>query len=216
MIDRSKTAVSEPKGNNLSMTEQTLTKKNKGGRPPVIVSGLDITFHKLEPYLKTGKTLNKACILAKISKSSVYKYYGLNEEFTEKIDVARAYTSVLVNDNFFSRLVDVSKRISKTRELRIQLENKRISEKKYREESSIYDVTEKDWDFLKWYAVNSHSTRDEYGTRVEITGKDSKPELPQELFEPKPMETVLATYEIVRNRMSRVHTDKPCLLQNIP
>lgn len=189
------------------MTTNNKLKKSKAGRPSVTENELDTILHKLEPHLKTGKTLNKACLLAQIPKSTAYKYYGINTEFTEKIDASLAYISILISDNFFNKLVDITKRLNRERQLKKQLENKALTKAKFLQEMEILPVTEKDWDFLKWYALNSHTTRDEWGNRVEITGKDSKPVIPTELFEQKPMETVLKTYEIVRRRLKISNDD---------
>ena len=172
--------------------------KKSVGRPSISSENLELIVRKLEPYLRSGKTLRKACILAQIPKSTVYKYYDVNDEFTDKIDTFSAYPSILISDNFFRRLVDISKRSKRLAELENLISSKKISKEKYLSEKVRNEITENDWSFLKWYALNSHSTREDWGRRIEVTGKDSAPVIPLEIFEPKPIETILGTYEVIK------------------
>ena len=56
----------------------------------------DIIFRKVEPFLKCGLSLYKACLQAQIPKSTAYDLYRNNKSFSERIDTSRNYYSVLV------------------------------------------------------------------------------------------------------------------------
>lgn len=181
----------------------TKPKKSNAGRKPVQDNELDIIFRKLEPHLRSGKTLNKALLLAQIPKTTVYKYYGLNDEFTEKIDAARAYTSVLVNDFFFRKLADIMAKQNEQSIVDKQYKEKKITRKKYDERTGEIGLSAADLDFMKWYATNSHATREEYGNRVELTGKDSEPLVPRGILDDQPIATILKTYEAVMKTVKK-------------
>lgn len=68
------------------------------GRPRITKEQIDEIFHKLEPYLRTGLSLYKACLEAQIPTSTAYDLYSENKWFAERIDTSRNYCAVLVND----------------------------------------------------------------------------------------------------------------------
>ena len=114
----------------------------KSGRKPLVDEEVDLIFRKLEPYLKKGLSLNKACLEAQIPKSTAYDLYREYDEFAERIDACKNYHSLLVGDVF-------------TREL------ERIVEKQNQGENlSVSDVK-----FVQWVALNGKATKDEYGRK---------------------------------------------------
>ena len=114
----------------------------KSGRKPLVDEEVDLIFRKLEPYLKKGLSLNKACLEAQIPKSTAYDLYREYDEFAERIDACKNYHSLLVGDVF-------------TKEL------ERIVEKQKKQENlSVSDVK-----FVQWVALNGKATKDEYGRK---------------------------------------------------
>ncbi len=89
---------------------------NTVGKPALTQEQIDEVFRKIEPYLKTGVSLNKACLSAGIAKSTAYDLYRENESFAEKVDTARNYCSILANSVFLKSLERINS-IAGTREL---------------------------------------------------------------------------------------------------
>lgn len=143
------------------------------GRTPISQKELDLIFHKLEPYLKNGLSLNKACIQAKIPKSTVYQIYQKNVEFMEKIDACRNYHAVLA-----------------TSVLTTELE--RISTKQKNGDKLGSDEIK----FVQWIALNNNSLKEEYG-RIEESNEHKKPNEEMQMFidDPNALKTLLGTFE---------------------
>ncbi|MBI4038988.1 hypothetical protein HY384_03455 [Candidatus Daviesbacteria bacterium] len=79
-------------------------KPNKLGRKPFVDEEVDLIFRKLEPFLKKGLSLHKACLEAQIPKSTAYDLYQEYDEFAEKIDACKNYHSLLIDDVFTKEL----------------------------------------------------------------------------------------------------------------
>lgn len=152
---------------------------NQGGRPTLTREELQAIVHKLEPHLKSGKAIKKACLIEGIPPSTVYKYYHEEEWFMDSLDAFLAYSSNLVNNLFFSRLVDITRKDQKLQELRTDLRSGKIKAEEFDSLQAEYQIDNSDWDFIKWYALNAHTTRGEYGTRMELTGEGGKDLLPE-------------------------------------
>jgi hypothetical protein len=112
----------------------------KTGKPPLVDEEVDSIFRKLEPYLKKGLSLNKACLEAQIPKSTAYDLYREYEEFAERIDACKNYYSILISDI-------------------ISIELNRIVEKQKKKES----LDSNEVKFIQWVALNSNATRREFG-----------------------------------------------------
>ncbi len=115
------------------------------GKPSLTKEQIDGIFRKLEPYLKAGLSLYKACLKAQIPKSTVYDLYLEVEEFAEKIDASKSYYSILVNTILFQELEKISLK-----------QKKRI-------------LNQNEIKFVQWLALNNTSTKEEYG-RAEVRG----------------------------------------------
>lgn len=152
---------------------------NSEGRPPLTRDELDKMFHKLEPYLRSGRPLYKACLQSGIPSSTTYAYYSDDIEFKEKVDGAMAYSSNLINNLFFGRLVTIASKSNRFQELKNKLENKEITQEVYNNDVLGLDVSAEEWAFIWRYATTSHIARDEYGLRAELTGKDGAPLVPE-------------------------------------
>lgn len=82
----------------------------KVGKPVIVDEEVDLIFRKLEPYLKKGLSLHKACIEGQIPKSTAYDLYNEYDEFAERIDAAKNYFSVLVSDIIHNELKRILKK----------------------------------------------------------------------------------------------------------
>lgn len=114
----------------------------KVGKKPLVDEEVDLIFRKLEPYLKKGLSLNKACIEAQIPKSTAYDLYKEYDEFAEKIDSCKHYHSLLIGDVVTKELEKIAERQNKGQDLSIQ-----------------------DIKFIQWVALNGNATIDEYGRK---------------------------------------------------
>lgn len=150
----------------------TKKRKKQGIVASTTRTKLDLIVQKLEPYLRRGESMRKACLNAKIPRSTVYTYYGKDSEFTDKIDLHMAYASILINDLFFARLVDMATRQNKLQEAERKFKDGIIGHKKLASIKALNVISDRDWAFLQWFAVNSHNTRKEYGTRIDLYEKD--------------------------------------------
>lgn len=116
--------------------------KSKAGRKPLVDNEVDLIFRKLEPYLKKGLSLHKACLEAQIPKSTAYDLYQEYDAFAERIDACKNYHSLLIGDVFTKELERIAKKQNKG-------ENLSISEVK----------------FVQWVALNGRSAKEEYGRK---------------------------------------------------
>lgn len=92
----------------------------KVGKKPLVDEEVDLIFRKLEPYLKKGLSLNKACIEAQIPKSTAYDLYKEYDKFAEKIDSCKHYHSLLIGDVVTKELEKIAEKQNKGQNLSIQ------------------------------------------------------------------------------------------------
>lgn len=123
--------------------------KHTGGRPWLTdeqkTRRKEYIVHKLEPYLMTGLSVNKALREAKIANSEFYKYLSQDRLFGENIQRFRNYISILVNSALVNHLMDIAKR-----------------QMGYEQPQGL---SKDDVDFLCWFALHSNLTSGEYGGR---------------------------------------------------
>ena len=115
------------------------------GRPTLSPEQVDDIFRKLEPYLKTGLTVNKACLEAQIPKPTVYDLCNEDTKFAERIDASRNYCAVMLNNI-------------------VMIELTRIYAQ------GGLPLTANDIKFVQWFATHSLLNRDEFKEPV----KDDK------------------------------------------
>ncbi len=113
------------------------------GKPFLTQEEIDTTFRKLDPYLKTGVSLNKACLMADIPKSTVYDLYRENLQFAEKIDTSKNYLSIVTSNIFYTEI----ERIKNS-----QLNNSSINKN--------------DLNLIQWFALNHKSNSEEFGKQT--------------------------------------------------
>lgn len=127
---------------------------NPVGKPQISVDAKENIVRKLEPYLKSGLSIRKACDEAKIPKSTVYDFIKEDKEFADKISTLQNYLSILISNIVYVHLVAIKNK---------QQNNEKISKE--------------DLDFVKWFAVNSKLTKDEFGERKQFEILDPEKEL---------------------------------------
>lgn len=139
--------------------------KNKGGRPWLTdeqkTRRKEYLSQNLEPYLKSGLSVNKALKEAGIANSEFYKYMSEGGLFGEKIRHFRNFISVLVSSALVSHLMDIAKR-----------------QMGYEQPQGL---SKDDVDFLCWFALHSNHTAEMYGRRVRESSFDSNEEI-QKLY----------------------------------
>lgn len=128
------------------MVRLQITDENrKRGRPLIGLMGKMLVVRKLEPYLKIGFSIRKACSEAKVNRAWVYTLRERDENFADQIDRAQQYLSVIVNNILTGEVVRIVK--------------KQITG----EELSKLDV-----DFLMWFGTHSNAASEEYGRREKM------------------------------------------------
>ena len=110
------------------------------GKPAISEIEINMIFRKLEPYLKTGISLNKACLMANVPKSTVYDLYRENLQFAEKIDASKNYLSVVTSSIIFNEL-----------------------ERIFQNQKSGVSANRDDHRFVQWFATNHKVNTEEYG-----------------------------------------------------
>jgi hypothetical protein len=139
--------------------------KDKGGRPFLTEKQKserkELILVKLEPYLKSGLSINKSLSEAKVHNSEFYKYMKEDRLFGEKIAKFRQYISVLLNQVIVNEL------------LRIVQKQAGSTEKQIPPQS----LDKNDIEFLWWYALNANVCKDEWGNRKQIINFDPEMEL---------------------------------------
>lgn len=114
------------------------------GRPALTDEELDVIFRKMEPYLKMGLSIPKACLQANVPKSTVYDHMKMNVIFSERIDTARNYMAILTSSAFYTLIGRILEKI----------QNKK-------------KPTRSEVNLLKWYSLKSKVTKEEFGNRTE-------------------------------------------------
>lgn len=136
----------------------TMFYPNKGGRPNLTEKQKqekrELVLIKLEPYLKSGLSVNKALKETKIANSEFYRMMHESRGFWERIERFKQYISVLVNSVLVKHL-------------------HYIVQKQSRRES----LTQEDVSFLKWFALNGNITKEEFGNRTAVSLFDPEVEL---------------------------------------
>lgn len=146
----------------------------KTGKPPIGQRKIEDIFRKLEPYLRCGVSVHRACQEARIPKSTVYDLLRENSEFAEVVDASKKFFTVVINDLIF-------------------MEVKIIADKQNNKKLSAEDRK-----FIQWVALNNRTMHEFYGNNQIIEDKSDNTAI---LKDPKSMETVWKSYEIVRNKM---------------
>ena len=109
---------------------------------------------KIEPYLKSGLSVRKSLVEAKIANSEFYRMMEEDEIFREQIDLFRQFVAVLANSSIVKHLQDIIKK-----------------------QSVGQSLTKEDISFLQWFVMNSNLTKDEFGERKNISLFDPEAEI---------------------------------------
>ena len=136
---------------------------NKGGRPFLTLqqktNRKELLLIKIQPYLMTGLSVDKALRAARIHNSEFYKYMKEDRLFGERIASYKTFIPVLVCKIFFTELVEIAKR---------QAEGQSLSKG--------------DRNFVWWFALHSNLTVEEYGRRIKDNAFDPEEEI-QRLYQ---------------------------------
>lgn len=124
------------------------------GRPPLLDNQKDIIVQKLEPYLKAGLSVRKACREAEVPKSTVYDLIKKDEEFADKIRRYQQFVSVLLSNTLLRQLMVIAKR-----------------------QNDSLELSSGDLRFLQWFATHSSQTREEFGDRRDVGLYDPEMEI---------------------------------------
>lgn len=141
--------------------------KNKGGRPRLTEEQKALRkkylLQKLEPYLMTGLSVNKALREAKLLNSEFYRYMAEDRYFGEKIAKYKQFIGVLINQAIVAELLSI-----------IEKQNGNIVKGIQPQPLSKDDV-----DFLCWFALNSNLCREEWGRHENLSSFDPEAEIQQ-------------------------------------
>lgn len=139
--------------------------KHPGGRPPLTeaqkAERKEYLLIKIEAYLKSGLSVNKALREAKIYNSEFYKYMAEDEFFGEKIEKFRQYPSVLANHIIVRELMNIVAKQSGNKANNIMPQ----------------PLSQQDIKFLRWFALNSNACFEEWGRRHNVISFDPEIEL---------------------------------------
>jgi len=141
----------------IAMTEE----RNKGGRPPISQKQKQEMVSKLEPYLKTGLSIRKACLQARVPRANFYKCMEKDEWFRYQIEVFQQFISILTNNAI-------------VRELQTIIEKQNGNEVKGIKPQPL---GKEDIKFLWKFALNSNLTKEEWGRREDVSMFDPEAEI---------------------------------------
>lgn len=134
---------------------------NKGGRPQITEDEKRIILLKIEPHLKSGLSIRKAVSKAQISRATFYRIMEKDQEFRDQIDRFKQYISVQLCKAIYNELKYISDKQKGDKEKNIAPQS----------------LDKEDVKFLMWYAMNSNSTKEEWGRRETITPYDPEEEI---------------------------------------
>jgi len=127
---------------------------DKGGRPEITEEQKEEIVQKLEPYLKSGINITKALLQAQIPRSTFYDLLKKDPKFSDKISRNMQFLSILLNSALVKRLQDIVKK-----------QNEGIT------------ISTEEEAFMKWFALNSNLTKEEYGERKKLSTYDPESEV---------------------------------------
>lgn len=111
-------------------------------RPSFDTWDMDQILSRVEPYLKSGLPLSKACYEAHVPRSTIYYLMGKEEWFLDKIHKFQQFLGVLAIMAIFKELLVI---ITK--------------------QNSGEVLDKSDVKFLQWFALHSILTVEEFGKR---------------------------------------------------
>jgi len=132
--------------------------------PEEIKERKNLLLTKIEPYLKTGLSVNKALGEAQVANSEFYRYMSDDEDFRERINAYRNFTPILLNNAIIKHLQDIIQRQNGYTDK----SGKKVEAEKLRKD----DIA-----FLQWFALNNNLTKGEYGERKSIDLFDPEAEI---------------------------------------
>lgn len=138
--------------------------KDLGGRPSLSDEEKRIMLQKLEPYLKVGLSTRKALLESGVPSSTFYRLMEEDEGFREQIELYKQFTSVLLNNALVTELQAIIKK-------QTGYEDKKG--KKVRAER----LNKAELEFLWKFALNSNSTKGEFGERKDVNLFDAEAEI---------------------------------------
>ncbi len=115
------------------------------GRPPLSAEQIDGIVRKLEPYLKVGLSIRKACTEANIPKSTVYDLIDEDGVFADKIEALQNYLSARVTYTLGAQALDIADRVE-----------------------SKGKCSEPEIKFMQWMALNFRGCRDLFSRTVDM------------------------------------------------
>lgn len=127
-----------------------MSKNNNIGRPALSEKRIDTFFRKLEPHLRAGLSLHKACITSGVPKSTVYDLKSSNDDFSEKIQLSQSYQATLVANIVNNELEQIQKDQKETDK----------------------NLTRDQLKFVQWVATNSRTTKEEFNRDDDAEVKD--------------------------------------------
>ena len=139
-------------------------------RPPPTEEQMDSVFRQLEPYLKSGLSLNKSATKANTPTSTIYEWYDKYDYFTEKIKQSKIFFSIMMTSSVMKQMQTI---LNKQEE--IANVHKRIA--KGEKILIVPELSSDDLSFIKWVASNSKATQEEFGKRIEHSVVDPELEL---------------------------------------
>ena len=137
---------------------------SNAGRKPVSKEYADELFRKLEPFLKAGLSVNKACLEAGVPKSTVYDLLQTNNEFSEKIMRSKQFVSVLIANTMMAQLHEIIKKQNPGNDANGNPLPK-------------VPLDKEDLKFLTWFATHSNQTREEFTERKDVNLHDPESEI---------------------------------------
>ena len=139
--------------------------KNKGGRPVLTEEQKTLRkeylLNKIQPYLMSGLSVNKALHEAKILNSEFYKYMKEDKLFGEKVVRFRQYIAVLTTQAVATELFHI-----------VQKQHSELSKN-----TSPQSLSRDDMRFLFWYALNANVCIEEWGRKNKYYSFDSQYEI---------------------------------------
>lgn len=96
--------------------------------------------HRIEPYLQSGLSINKACLQAEIPRSTLYKIMEEDKSLRDRVDRSKEFFSIATSNIFAKKLHSILLK-----------------------QQAGQDIVGSDLRFIKWLALNSVQCKDEFG-----------------------------------------------------
>lgn len=154
------------------------------GRKPITDEDKNVLVQKLAPHLQSGLSIRKACLEAKVPRSTIYFLMKEDESFLDQIERLQNFGQVVYSNVNFKMMLDINDK----------------AEKAYKEQKPL-ELSKDERHFLMWLGENDKNLSERWGKKIQLTGKDDEPLFPMLTENADVLKAIMKSFEIMSNKL---------------